>query len=367
MDYITEERKKITKKRKRRKNITSIVLLILFFFMTICCLVLLFAYIEEKEKAEEAWQEKTFLEEQINDGTYISKNEADALIEEGVTTTSKDQLQIIRSMMENGDGTLTMLETLFPEMIVVPDGGKYVFFDISDTLKKNNYKTENFEFPILNEETEKYEGEAVYKENGEVTSHKGIDVSKFQGDINWKKVAKDGVEFAFIRLGYRGYETGKIVTDDKYEDNIKGCNAAGIDTGVYFFTEAVSEREAIEEAEYILENIEGYDIHMPIVIDVEESASKNSRTKDLTKEERTACVIAFCERIKEAGYEPMIYGNLKSLMLMLDMEQLEEYEKWFAYYRYPVKFPYQYRIWQYTSTGTVDGIDGNADLNIMFY
>ena len=120
----------------------------------------------------------------------------------------------------------------------------------------------------------------------------------------------------------------------------------------------------MEEAEFVLENLEDYEISYPIVLDVEEVTTKNPRTKELTKEDRTKACIAFCERVKEAGYTPMIYGNLKTFLLMLDMEKLEEYEKWFAYYRTPLYFPYEFSVWQYTSTGKVDGISTDVDLNV---
>ena len=195
-----------------------------------------------------------------------------------------------------------------------------------------------------------------------------MDVSSFQGDVNWEKVKNDGVEYAFIRLGYRGYESGKIVNDSKYEDNITGCNDVGLDCGVYFFTEALNESEGVEEAEFVLECLGEHHIELPIVLDVEQSANVNkSRTKNLSAEDRTKAVIAFCERIKQAGYTPMIYGNLKSMLIMLDFEQLEEYDKWFAYFHYPLRFPYKHKIWQYTASGKVDGIKGDADLNLMFY
>ena len=107
---------------------------------------------------------------------------------------------------------------------------------------------------------------------------------------------------------------------------------------------------------------------MPIVLDVEESANpEKTRTKNVTKEQRTKNVIAFCERIKEAGYDVMIYGNLKSFMIMMDYEKLENYDKWFAYYRYPFHFPYKIKMWQYTSTEKINGIKGDVDVNIMFY
>ena len=125
-----------------------------------------------------------------------------------------------------------------------------------------------------------------------------------------------------------------------------------------------NKEEAVEEAEFVLEHLGGYDVTYPIVLDVEEVTTKNPRTENLTKQERTEACIAFCERIKEAGYTPMIYGNLKTFLLMLDMEQLEEYEKWFAFYQTPLYFPYEFSVWQYTSTGSVNGIKGDVDMNV---
>lgn len=368
MDFTREMRRQKTRKKRRRNNILFVCMIILLILLSATAIYLLYLYNQEKNRTIGAMNQKIALEQDMESGQYITVKEAEKRIELAKNATSEEYLNEIRSMMENGDGTLTMLETLYPNNIVVPDSGRYYFFDISETLAKNDYLNENFVFPKLNEETNKYEGEATYSINGEEVSHKGIDVSKFQGDIDWNKVAKDGVEFAYIRLGYRGYGSGKLVVDENYEKNVSGCSAAGIDTGVYFFTEAVNEIEGIEEAEYVLDQIKDYKIDLPIVIDVEESASKeDSRTKKLTKEERTKAIIAFCERIKQDGHEVMIYGNLKSLMLMLDLEELENYDKWFAYYHYPLHFPYKYRVWQYSATGKVDGIKGNADLNIAFY
>ena len=147
---------------------------------------------------------------------------------------------------------------------------------------------------------------------------------------------------------------------------IKGARRNDIDVGVYFFTQATSVEEAEEEAEYVIDAIQPYKVEYPVVIDVEAVSNNNSRTKELTKEERTQYCIAFCEKIKDAGYQPMIYGNLKTFMMMLDLQQLEEYEKWFAFYDEQVYYPYDFKVWQYTDEGKVDGIDGNVDLNISF-
>lgn len=368
---LTREEKLIQRKKARRRrkiqNIITMMMVISILAIASCCFYLWLQVQEEKNKAIEAMGQVSELEAELESGNYITTAEAERLIEEAKKETESEYLADIRQMMENGDTTLTLLEKLYPEQIIVADSGRYHFFDINDNLEKATFDIEDLVYPVLNEETNKYEGDAKWAPNGQIASKKGIDVSKFQGKIDWQKVANDGVDFAYIRLGYRGYGSGKIVTDDTYEYNIENCNAAGLDTGVYFFTEAISEKEAIEEADYVLENIRDYQIDLPIVIDVEESASSDSRTKDLTKEERTDIVIAFCNRIKEAGHEVMIYGNLKSMMIMMDMEKLEGYDKWFAYYKYPLRFPYKMRMWQYTANGEVDGIKSSVDMNIAFY
>lgn len=366
MDYLKEERKKRNRRKRLLRRITMTIMTIMILSLGYGCVFLLIQYNLEKNKAIEAMNEVTALETELYSDRYISSLEAEKRMENAVLEAKKELLNDIQSRMEKGETTLTLLENLFPEKIVTAHDGAYHFFDINQSLSMNEFDYEHFTYPVLNEETGKYEGDVTLDSSTGITTRKGIDVSRFQGKINWKKVANDDIDYAYIRLGYRGYGSGKIVTDDAYENNIENANAAGLDTGVYFFTEAISEREAIEEAEYVLENLEGQKINLPIVIDVEESASSDSRTKDLTKEQRTDIVIAFCERIKEAGHDVMIYGNTKSFLIMMDMERLEDYDKWFAYYKYPLRFPYKMSMWQYTANGQVEGIEGGVDINISF-
>lgn len=350
------------KRRRKRKNtrIAIFFTLSIVSLISLCALIVsLFFYFKQKKETAAAM-------------TQLAEMEQELFTEEELAASVQQERQNIldkmQSMMEDGQGILSLLQYFYPEKIIVSGNGRYYFFPILEHLEKNNLLADNFAYPIKNEESGKYEGEVTYKLEENTYAKKGIDVSSFQGDIDWSKVKRDGVDYAFLRLGFRGYESGKIVLDKNYEDNIKGSTEAGIDTGVYFFTEALTEAEAVEEAEFVLENLKDYKLTMPIVLDVEESASvENSRTKDLTKEQRTRNVIAFCERIKEAGHETMIYGNLKSFMLMTDIEKLEEYDKWFAYFRYPFHFPYKIKVWQHTASGTVDGIKGNVDMNLMFY
>ena len=365
------ERRSPNRRRKKKRGHAGYVTLSLLLITSVT-VGSLYAYLYYAEKrdlekaildAEQATEDyEELLSELENDG-YIPKDEVDEMISNN-TVSIKD---MIRSSLENGDGVLMMLENLYDDMIVVPNYGRYNFFNIDSTLKASEIDKSKLIYPVKNEETGKYEGEALY-DDGNVKAKKVIDVSKFQGDIDWQRVKDDGVEAAYIRLGYRGYSSGEIVVDEKYEDNISACNELGIDCGVYFFTEAVNEEEAREEADFCIENLGEYSTALPIAIDVEESANlSKSRTKDLSMEQRTLNVIAFCERIREKGYEPIIYGNLKSLMIMMDISSLEDYDKWFAYYHYPLRFPYKIKMWQYSATRKVDGIEGDVDLNLMFY
>ena len=364
---VNAERKKRNKRKRLIRRITMTIMTIAILSLGGCCIFLLAQYNQEKNRAAEAMSEIDSLEERFHATDYITTIEADKLVEEAIANAQGELLEEIKNSMENGDTTLTLLEKLFPDMIITADKGRYHFFEINPELTINDFDYEDLSYPVKNEETGEYEGDVTLAESAGMETRKGIDVSKFQGKINWKKVANDDIEFAYMRLGYRGYGSGKIVLDDTFEYNIEKAKSAGLDVGVYFFTEAVNKKEGIEEAEFVLENLEKYNVDLPIVIDVEESASSDSRTKDLTKEERTDAVIAFCERIKEAGHEVMIYGNTKSFMVMMDNEKLEDYDKWFAYYKYPLRFPYKMKMWQYTSSAEVNGIEGGVDVNIMFY
>ena len=203
--------------------------------------------------------------------------------------------------------------------------------------------------------------------DGQVVSHKGIDVSKHQGNIDWTKVAADGVEFAFIRVGLRGYGTeGKLVEDEYFEQNIKGALQAGIKVGVYFYSQAITDAELLEEANLVLEKIKPYNVELPIVYDVEKVSGGKGRANDLSVEDRTRLTALFCQTVQDAGYKPMIYHNMEMATLMLDLGQLEQYDKWFAYYNDDLYYPYAYKVWQYTEKGAVDGINEEVDLNIWF-
>ena len=359
--------KKHRKKRRRSENgilIGSIILCIVTLIAITICLMTVFRY--RAIQMENAVVMNELESIRMDETVTYTQGEVDAMIalavEEAVNQTSEEVssefLNKLKELMLSGDGTTAMLRYFYPNDIVVADAGEYYFFPISDELAHNTYEPEQFALDS--------DGVMSYYENGDRISHKGIDVSRYQGKIDWEKVAQDDVEYAFIRLGIRGYTEGAIQEDERFEANIKGARRNDIDVGVYFFTQATSVEEAEEEAQYVLDLIEPYRVDYPVVIDVEAVSNANARTRDLTKEERTQYCIAFCEMIRNAGYTPMIYGNLKTFMLMLDIEQLEDYDKWFAYYDEQFYFPYEFKIWQYTDSGKIGGIGTDVDLNISF-
>lgn len=196
----------------------------------------------------------------------------------------------------------------------------------------------------------------------------GIDVSKYNGNIDWNAVKNSGVSYVIIRVGYRGYTQGSLVDDSKFAANIKGATAAGLKVGVYFFSQAVDQVEAVEEASMVLERIKGYTISYPIFLDVEYSGSSGNkgRADSLDKNTRTAVCKAFCETIKNAGYTAGVYANKTWLNDKIDASALSSYKIWLAQYAATPTYKGRYDLWQYKSTGRVSGISGNVDMNISY-
>ncbi|MCM1568176.1 MAG: hypothetical protein NC081_01865 [Roseburia sp.] len=193
----------------------------------------------------------------------------------------------------------------------------------------------------------------------------GIDVSKWQGEIDWDKVKNAGVEFAIVRVGYRGSVTGSLVQDPYFEANMRGAAASGIPVGVYFFTQAVGEVEAVEEASMVLSLIRKYHLDYPVYIDTE-GAGGNGRADGLDVETRTLVCEAFCRTIENAGYEAGVYASRHWFNNNLETKRLEQYVIWLAEYRSVPLYQGYYRMWQYTSKGAIDGIEGNVDMNVSY-
>lgn len=236
----------------------------------------------------------------------------------------------------------------------------YSWFPVLAGVTTNQYNNENFRKNI--------EGRMEYYSDGELSSYFGIDVSSHQGDINWDAVRSDGVEFAILRVGFRGYAAeGNIKADEKFIQNYEGAHNAGIDVGVYFYSQAVSVEEALEEADFVLEQLGGRTLEYPIVFDWEPvdtyDPDVTPRTEDVMPGTLTLCASAFCERVKDAGYEGMVYTNKKMAYIKYDLRLLESYPKWLALYTDEMTYYYDFDMWQY-GFGNVDGVEGDVDLDI---
>lgn len=200
---------------------------------------------------------------------------------------------------------------------------------------------------------------------GAQASKVGIDISSHNGNIDWKKVKASGVDYVILRVGFRGYgEAGTLKLDANFEKNIKGATAAGLDVGVYFYSQAITVQEALEEASVTVKYIKNYKIKYPVYFDTEFSGG---RADKLSKSQRTELAVAFCEAVKKEGYTPGVYASKSFFYDNLVFSKLQGYEIWLAHYTSQTDFKYNYRMWQYTSKGTVGGISGNVDVNISYY
>ena len=194
-------------------------------------------------------------------------------------------------------------------------------------------------------------------------SFAGVDVSAYQGKIDWKKVKASGIDFAIIRLGYRGYESGKLVEDDYAKDNLKGAAEAGLKVGAYFFSQALSISETDEELEFMLKILGDTRLDMPVVLDWEIPAN-TARTRNMDARTLTDIQRHFCGQMRDLGYQPMVYFNWHQSEKLYTLSDLEEYPFWLALYQDRMTYPWKVEMWQYTDKGKVPGIQGNVDLNV---
>lgn len=262
---------------------------------------------------------------------------------------------------QSATGSTTATEPLLTEsgtLHFIDAWGEWHDAEIVPGIAAHPYQLEQL---TITEDGVSYTGDDNY------TVRRGIDVSKWQGSINWDKVKAEGIEFVIIRLGFRGYgQAGNIKLDLRFHENMKGAKEAGLLVGVYFYAQAINEEEAIEEAEFVLDALEGYELDLPVVYDPELIRDDTARTDNVTGEQFTKNTIAFCETIKAAGYEPMIYSNMIWEAFLFDMTALQDYPFWYADYEPLPQTPYDFTFWQYSEKGKISGIDGYVDLNIQF-
>ena len=360
------------------KKETNLSILIIIFILVLAILFIIGSRVDELQHVREIPQETDVPAEQEEPSSagelppedpepdpstgYLLTDGAGVPLELGeqngqYMAISVDELE---QYAESSTNMWEFLQRFYKDMIVYKNEDGFVYAPVDKTLPLSDYNWDLLVEKGLNSR------EIEYVENGETKTLKGIDVSRYQNEIDWGKAAADGVEFAFIRLGYRGYSTGSLVLDERFEQNVTGALQNGVAVGVYFVTQAVSEEEAQEEAQLVLDTIAPYNVTWPIVLDIEDVGNDDARTALLTSDQRTDNIIAFCEHIRASGKTPMLYANIRWFVERMDLSRLTAYEKWFAQYFNRPFFPYEFQIWQYTSSGSVAGIEGKVDLNISF-
>ncbi len=343
----------------------------------------------------------TFVDMTAGEATAASSNTAVATVAmDGngnltITGVAAGTANITVTKNDNAQVTATMTVTVSVGKLKTTDGQQvYVSDDGGKTFREATYADYNSATTFYKAKTvytgwqtigtEKYyftaEGKAVtgnqvisgvsytFNDKGVMTAMNtlgtggaiGIDVSKWNGNIDWAKVKAAGVNYVIIRIGYRGSTQGGLIDDAKFKENIAGATKAGLQVGCYFVTQAVNEVEAIEEASVALNRVAGYSLSYPIYLDVEAS---NGRGDKIDKATRTAVCKAFCQTVSNAGYRAGVYANKSWLTNKIDASQLSGYSIWVAQYYDTCTYTGSYDIWQYTSKGSVDGIKGNVDLN----
>ncbi|MDE5930860.1 MAG: glycoside hydrolase family 25 protein [Lachnospiraceae bacterium] len=243
--------------------------------------------------------------------------------------------------------------------LVKTSDGKEEWVLISPYLTKNTY-----DFKNLSESANLRK----YTDNGKKISRVGVDISKHNGQINFNSIKAAGVDYVMLRLGARGYSTGQLSLDDNFVENMEAAIEAGLDIGVYFYSQAISQDEVIQEANFVIQNLEPYRAHItyPVAFDMENVANDTARIDGLSRDDKTTIAATFLSGMQAAGYIPMVYGNKEWLIKNIDLAKLQDYDVWLAQEQDIPDYPYQFAMWQYTTTGVLNGVTGDASLNLCF-
>lgn len=243
------------------------------------------------------------------------------------------------------------------QTMIKKSDGTEEWVTISPYITKNKYDLKGFSYeaPIMK-----------YYENGKNISYMGVDISKENGDVDFSKLKKAGVQFVMIKVGARGYGNGQVALDDHFAEYMKGATEAGLNIGVYFFSQAITKEEALEEANLVYENIKDYKITYPIAFDMEKITGDISRIDTLTKEEKSNIALVFLQALKDVGYKGIIYGNKEWLIQQINLSTVGSFDIWLSQIGNAPDYPYKFSMWQYTQSGKIDGITGDANLDICF-
>ncbi len=323
--------------------------------------------VAKKEQQEALTEEENASELELGESTLTSdqldfwdmyKEDSDNL-GENKTLSENDYGKKAQELLEK-EGDLKKEEDLSEggtkTKVTFPDGSEQ-WIMINSYIARNKYDYVGLvsQEPLMK-----------YYENGQKISYMGVDVSKSTGTVNFSQLKNAGIEYAMIRVGSRGYSTGELSVDENFIANMDNAKKAGLSVGVTFYSQAVTAEEAIEEAELVIDNLEGYSITYPVVFHMDMISNDKARTDNLSKMQLTEIAAAFCDRIEKAGYNSMIYGNKYWLLRKVDLTKLGKYAIWLSQSEDIPDYPYTFSMWQYTQHGKIAGIEGEANLNISF-
>ena len=294
---------------------------------------------ESSKTADELSNGKTSVYDMTTKEEMNSEKESESAAEQEDEEESEEQKEVVTSIqVKHADGTKEWV-------------------DVNEDIPRNKYDFTNLKYqkPVMK-----------YYEDGKVVSKCGVDISANQGDVDFSKLKNAGCDFVMLKVGARGYSSGNIVSDANFKDNLKAAKKAGLDIGVYFCSQAVTKAEAREEADEILDAISGYSIKYPVAFVMETVDDDMARIEALDMTDRTQIAKAFMNRIEDAGYKAMIYGDKEWLLTMVDMEALQDYDVWFAQDSDEPEYPYEFGMWQYDSDASIKGITGDATMIMSF-
>lgn len=304
----------------------------------------------EQEHLQNAQMEDSV--ENLLSGSTLTADDLDIWDERPGNTVSEDEPEVSSSVVEKNDPATDGLHTL-----IIHDNGTEEWVSINQYLARNNYDYSGlvYQRPLMK-----------YYENNTRISYVGVDISKTQDYVDFLELKRAGIEFVMLRLGQRGYSSGEITMDEYFMDNLKRASEAGLDVGVYFFSQAVTVEEAEEEAQFVIDTLSENKIQYPVVFAMDTIPNEVSRIDSLDKMERTNIALAFMDKIRENGYFPMIYGDKEWLIQKLSLGSMIGYDVWLSQEGDIPDYPYQFVMWQYTTHGSISGIAGDANLNICF-
>ena len=361
----TESEKNSSGKNNNNNNRTLYLLNILFLcavtVISLTTAVIMFYRMRDMSGKMTAMAEAQSQKEDGDDDKIDGRWYTDAQIEKVKADARAGErssiLLDIQSSFESGKSTTAMLRDLYPGDLVIVNNGSYYFFPIQKNLAMNSFQESDF--------TPDENGEITYVgTDPSVSVNRGIDISSVNGEIDWQKVSEDKMAFAMVRAAYWDQD-GNLTKDERFDENMSGALGAGISAGCYVDLEAEDPESSREAADFVLENlnVSSKEMGMPVAVRVQIPGQGNNISIS-TKEEWTENVIAFCQVISDAGYEPIIYANTAAFHLLLNLQELEDYDKWISDYSSYLYFPYKFRCWQYSTSGKVDGITGDVSLDI---